>query len=77
LNDQSTRYTFILCQKYATIDPEMEKGLGEWRWMNVLCHCMNVIRNACIEEDKINILKKPEISIFQPTKWVSRPALLT
>ncbi len=33
---------------------EMERGLGEWRWMNVWYHCMNVIRNACIEKDKIN-----------------------
>ncbi len=32
----------------------MERGLGEWRWMNVWYHCMNVIRNACIEKDKIN-----------------------
>jgi hypothetical protein len=33
---------------------EMERGLGEWRWMIVWYHCMNVIRNACIEKDKIN-----------------------
>jgi hypothetical protein len=33
---------------------EMERGLGEWRWMNVWYHCMNVIWNACIEKDKIN-----------------------
>jgi len=33
---------------------EMERGLGEWRWMNVWYHCMNVIWNACIEKDKKN-----------------------
>ncbi len=31
-----------------------EKGLGEWRWMTVLYHCVNVIWKACIEKDKIN-----------------------
>jgi hypothetical protein len=29
------------------------QGLGEWRWMTVLYQCINVIRNACIEKDKI------------------------
>ncbi len=33
---------------------EMKRGLGEWRWVNVWYHCMNVIRNACIGKDKIN-----------------------
>ncbi len=33
---------------------EMERGPGEWRWMNLCYHCMNVIRNACIENDKMN-----------------------
>ncbi len=33
---------------------EMERGLGEWRWVNVWYHCMNVIWNACIEKVKIN-----------------------
>jgi hypothetical protein len=45
---------------------EMERGLGDWRWMNLLYHCMNVIRNACVEKDKIN----KEWQLGWSRKWI-------
>ncbi len=55
---------------------EIERGLGEWRWMNVWYHCMNVIRNACIEKDKKKKLKKKKkkketlLSRIQRRIWI-------
>jgi hypothetical protein len=49
---------------------EMERGLGEWRWMTLL-DCINVIRNACIEKRQ-NKQKEWQPPLNQPLVIVGK-----